>query len=341
MNTRLTLLSTKKTNSQRNESLNSTIGAKNPKTRYYGGSESNDFRVACGVHVAQTNIDYSYTAKALEHLNIEPGFHHIDHAAAMDKRVAYNKQRKTTKEFKSRRSQLARQKTTQTLRKESNEGTTYGSSVGLNLDTTKSADSQIAIDLSEKIPLTEFKRYEQLVSPHKPRPTQVSLLYDPMRKHKLITITGGGYLTKLSCSPGTCCLGVEYTKKKIIVFDTETTCTGRAAELCQISATSEDGKHEFSHYILPKSNISSGASLVNNLTIKSINGKRTLCKSNSTVVSVNPGKALQDFITFLKQLQDKDSNSTLVLIGHNSATFDVPILLRNSDRTFQDIILPN
>ena len=291
-------------NSQRNESLNSTIGTKNPKTRYYGGSESNDFRVACGV--AQTNIGYSYTAKALEHLNIEPGFHHIDHAAAMDKRVAYNKQRKTTKEFKSRRSQLARQKTSQTLRKESNEGTTYGSSVGLNLDTTKSADSQIAIDLSEKIPLTEFKRYEQLVSPHKSRPTQVSLLYDPMRKHKLI------------------------------VFDTETTCTGRAAELCQISATSEDGKHEFSHYILPRSNISTGASLVNNLTIKSINGKRTLCKSNSPVVSVNPGKALQDFITFLKQLQDKDSNSTLVLIGHNSATFDVPILLRNSVRTFQD-----
>ena len=28
---------------------NSTIASKNPKTRFYGGSESNDFRVACGV----------------------------------------------------------------------------------------------------------------------------------------------------------------------------------------------------------------------------------------------------------------------------------------------------
>ena len=36
-------------NSQRNESLNSTIGSKNPNTRFYEGSESNDFRVACGV----------------------------------------------------------------------------------------------------------------------------------------------------------------------------------------------------------------------------------------------------------------------------------------------------
>lgn len=30
-----------------NESLNSTIGSKNPETRFYGGSESNDFWVAC------------------------------------------------------------------------------------------------------------------------------------------------------------------------------------------------------------------------------------------------------------------------------------------------------
>ena len=36
-------------NSQRNESLNGTIGSKNPKIRYYGGSKSSDFRIACGV----------------------------------------------------------------------------------------------------------------------------------------------------------------------------------------------------------------------------------------------------------------------------------------------------
>ena len=39
-------------NSQRNERLNSIIASRNPKTRFYGGSESNDFRVACAV--AQT-----------------------------------------------------------------------------------------------------------------------------------------------------------------------------------------------------------------------------------------------------------------------------------------------
>ena len=36
-------------NSQKRESLNSAIGSKNPKIRFYGGSETNAFRVACTV----------------------------------------------------------------------------------------------------------------------------------------------------------------------------------------------------------------------------------------------------------------------------------------------------
>ena len=57
-------------NSLRNESLNSVIGTKNPKTRYYSGSESSDFRVACGI--AQVNIGFGYISNTLERLNIEP-----------------------------------------------------------------------------------------------------------------------------------------------------------------------------------------------------------------------------------------------------------------------------
>ncbi|XP_068674351.1 uncharacterized protein [Montipora foliosa] len=34
------------TNSQRNETLNSVVGSKNPKIRFYGGSDSNDFRIS-------------------------------------------------------------------------------------------------------------------------------------------------------------------------------------------------------------------------------------------------------------------------------------------------------
>ena len=59
------------TNSQRNEALTSVVGSKNPKIRVYGGSESNDFRVACGV--AQTNLRNEYVNQTLEVLNIKPG----------------------------------------------------------------------------------------------------------------------------------------------------------------------------------------------------------------------------------------------------------------------------
>ena len=96
------------TNSQRNESLNSTIGSKNPKTRFYGGSESNDFRVACGL--AQTNIGYSYVGKTLQVLNIEPGSYYNKHAEAMDEKVIDNKKRKGKKEFKRMRNQLSQHK---------------------------------------------------------------------------------------------------------------------------------------------------------------------------------------------------------------------------------------
>ncbi len=57
--------------SQRNESLNSTIGTKNPKTRFYGGSESGDHRVASAV--AQTNLGKQYLSEVLETVHITPG----------------------------------------------------------------------------------------------------------------------------------------------------------------------------------------------------------------------------------------------------------------------------
>ena len=44
--------------SQANEALNNTIGSKAPKIRYYGSSESNDYRVACAV--SQKNLGHDY-----------------------------------------------------------------------------------------------------------------------------------------------------------------------------------------------------------------------------------------------------------------------------------------
>ena len=172
-------------NSQRNESLNSTIGSKNPKTRFYGGSESNNFRVACGV--AQTNIGYDYIGKTLEALNIEPGYYHNIHASAMDRKVICDKQRKRTKKFKRRRNQLSQQQNSQTLRREANEGITYESSVGLNLDISNNRTvPQIVFDVPTELSQTELRRYEEILPPYTARPKVIDLSYDSTQKYTYI-----------------------------------------------------------------------------------------------------------------------------------------------------------
>ena len=62
---------------------------------------------------------------------------------------------------------------------------------------------------------------------------------------------------------------------QLIIFDLETTDKGRAAEICQISAITQNG-HTYSSYVLPKGNVSVGASRVNNLTVENIHGSRLL-----------------------------------------------------------------
>ena len=95
-------------NSQRNKALNSVIGSKNPKIRYYGGSESNDFRMAFGI--TQVNLGYQYISQTLESLNIEPGIHCISYIEKMDHKATQDKLRKNSINFKRRRAQLHKQK---------------------------------------------------------------------------------------------------------------------------------------------------------------------------------------------------------------------------------------
>ena len=59
----------------------------------------------------------------------------------------------------------------------------------------------------------------------------------------------------------------------------------------------------------------------------------TLCQGNIPVESIAIEEALRDFPTFITKIKssERHENQIIVLIGHNSATFDVPILLRNSD----------
>jgi len=118
-------------NSQRNESLNNTIASKNIKTRYYGESESSDFRIACGV--AQKNVEHTYITDTLKSINIEPGVHCANLCDSQDKKAANDKIRKSKLPFKRRRRQLTSKSDTKNVLKET-EGVTYASNIGLNLD---------------------------------------------------------------------------------------------------------------------------------------------------------------------------------------------------------------
>ena len=76
-------------------------------------------------------------------------------------------------------------------------------------------------------------------------------------------------------------------------------------------------------FILPTGNVSTGALRVNKLSIQNINGIRKLLKENQPVVTVSLNEALQDFQAFLSQVKrSSQKESCIVLIGHNSSTFD-------------------
>ena len=143
------------TNSQRNEALNSVVGSKNPKIRFYGGSESDDFRVACGV--AQTNLRYGYINRTLEALNIDPGMFCYKLNEQMTKRVNQDKIRKSTVEFKCRRSQIHANNCSQTARKEAREVTTFETGVGINRNLDAHTSDSVTDTIANVLTMSDTK----------------------------------------------------------------------------------------------------------------------------------------------------------------------------------------
>ncbi|XP_068684754.1 uncharacterized protein [Montipora foliosa] len=243
------------TNSQRNETLNSVVGSKNPKIRFYGGSDSNDFRIACGI--AQTNLRYTYISRTLEALDIEPGNFCLKYGQKMTNQVNKDKIRKSSLDFKRGRANSHRQTCSQTARKEAREGKTYETGIGLNLD----------LNRISTVTSSTLKEIESIVPEYTTRPLAKQFKYEESKVYN------------------------------ILIFDTETTTTGKSAELCQLSATDQSRMHQFSTYVLPEQDIDYFAS-------------RSVDRAKSQT----------------------DKNIETVLLGHNSSIFDTPVLLRNSEK---------
>ena len=86
---------------------------------------------------------------------------------------------------------------------------------------------------------------------------------------------------------------------------------------------------------MPDNDIDRYATRVNKLTIKSVDGKRTLFKNNEALTTLTCHEATSRFVKYVNSCMRSCKATTnkdvcTVLIGHNARRFDVPILLRNS-----------
>ena len=153
-----------------------------------------------------------------------------------------------------------------------------------------------------EISLTELKWYEEITPPHTIRPKIVQ-----NRNINSLSLTHNDLHREAS-------------------WDVQTVCCKWKWETWIL------------HLHSPKSNLSYSAYLVNGLTIETIKRVRTLCQGNIPFESITIEEALRDFLTLITKVKSSEwhENQITVLIGHNSATFEVPTLLRNSDENFKD-----
>ena len=301
-------------NSQRNESLNGTIGSKNPKIRYYGDSESSDFRIACGV--AQHNEGHEYVSKTLTTLGINPGKQCEDYHKMLDRKQVNDNARKSTTKFKLRRRTLFTNKAHKQTRKESQEATSYQSNIGLNLDPNAQQHQGENLTILNDIDLGECKTILKdceapLLDPIV-RPEVQPHVYDQQ-----------SYFYNF------------------LTWDTETTTIGKSAEIVQISVVSKDEQFCFSEYVTPKTAISPAASLVHGLTTQVSNGVNVLYKDGKEVQSIPLQECLTRLLNFIETTRDhynRETHKPVItdMVGHNSALFDTPVLLRSAGSSFVD-----
>ena len=257
--------------SQVNEALNNTIASKAPKSRHYGGSESQDFRTAAAV--LQKNEGQQYLPQAIIEAGGSPSAPLQQRARYKDKVALTRSERASSKSSKLRRRLLRQNHSAHLASAELREGTTYRSGCAL-----------LPADLDT----------EGIPSP--------------------LSCTTH---TPVQC-PSSC---------TVVYFDLETTGLSRQSELTQIAAKVRDGTSVFNTYLLPSSNICSGATSATGLSIGRKNGERILVKNGQPVEAASQVDGLKKFAEWLDGL-----SRSIVLVAHNAFSFDVPVFLNALDR---------
>ena len=134
------------------------------------------------------------------------------------------------------------------MRSEAREGATYQTNVGLNLDATKDDSITKLLKLAEQLEKTRFQEYESMVPPFKTHLKQPKISYN------------------------------EAISYQFVVSDIETTGLSKQTQICQLAAITKEGK-SYNEYVLPTCDIDHHASRINKLSVKVVNGQRTLLKA--------------------------------------------------------------
>lgn len=128
-----------------------------------------------------------------------------------------------------------------------------------------------------------------------------------------------------------------------LMWDTETTTIGKAAEIVQISVVSIDEQFCSSEYVTPEAAVSLAASTVHGLASHVLNGINVLHKDGNEVQSVSLQECLGRLLNFIETTckitttkKRKLKPLITVMVGHNSALFDTPVLLRSAGTSFVD-----
>ena len=115
--------------SNRNESLNQTFSTVAPKCLFYGGSESYDFRIACGI--ASHNQGQSFVSQVLTEAGMSPGKHTEAYSTRTDRIRTRERVRKSSIQYKRRRLELRSERNTKHANQEFREGINYRSGCAL------------------------------------------------------------------------------------------------------------------------------------------------------------------------------------------------------------------
>lgn len=226
----------------------------------------------------------------------------------MEHKATQDKLRKSNLDFKRRRAQLNNNKLKTDSSKEAKEGPIYQTNIGLNLDPNKTDKVANEIDVNIKITKEELQHFEKFLPELTVRPVAAK---HPFSRNNVYNF---------------------------IIFDIETNTSGKSAEICQLSALDRSGLFQFNEYVLPSKDVDIHASRVNKLSVRRVNGVRTLCKEDNPVTSVLIDKAIQNFLAFLQRtvqsVKSGDKQICTVLTGHNSQVFDTPTLLRQGGDQF-------